>query len=304
MFSDHFNDHSPNWSPDGQWLGLLGVFVYGKTGQEGLRVVNRTSQEMRWIVQGRLQQFAWSPDSQNLFYLDEKGDLYRYTFAAGQSEYLANEVGFFSVSADGQWLGLSKRHPDLEYFTFYVLDLSHNTLSWVVDEKSSVLWGTTSEWSPIDNRVAILWTHKNFSRIAVYTMDENTWKLNAETKSARETYQQDYGEDLPSAEFLNMRWSPDGQQLFVIRAASDAAPGGEILAFDATLSDYSRLPFETNITKLVWLDNQWLAYVKGYENNACYVSSRGEIWLANMETLETRKLVTDTLSFEAPAWRP
>lgn len=347
LFSDRSNDRDLAWSPDGQWLGMRNAFVYG-VAEQGLRIVNVTTEEVRWISREFIRQLAWTPDSQSLLYLDGEGDLYRYTLTSEVYEHITNEVEEFSLSSSGQWLGLSKRHPDHGYFTFQVIDLSTGDLFPELSPDDLPLWSGTSAWSPTADEVAVIWTQKNFSKIAVYKVYQNQLELLAESETARETYQRDYGEDLNSVEFYNLSWRPDGQ-LLVIRSSTDAKPGGEVLVFDESLSSYHRLPLEKNVTRLIWqpdgqllviqssidtkpagevlvfdenlssyrrltfgenvtqliwLDEQWVVYVTGYDDDTCYISSRGEVWLANMNTLETKLLITNTLSIENPTWRP
>lgn len=300
--SNDVKDRSLTWSPDGQWLGVVKDFGFGVT-EQGLRIVNITTEEVHWISREPITQFSWSPDAKDLFYLDAEHNLYQYTLANGASKYILDAVNEFSISHNGQWLGLSRRHPVYDYFTFQVMDLHTDNLFPVLTKDDWTPWSGTSAWSPIANEVAVIWVHKNFSRVAVYTVGQNQLHPKAESATARETYQRDYGEDLLSVEFTHLSWSLEGQ-LGVIRSATDAEPGGEILFFDTTLTSYHRLPVGENITQLVWLDKQWLVYVTGEDNSTCYVDLMGEIWLVNMDTLATQRLVTNTLSIERPAWRP
>lgn len=302
FLSDRFNDRGLAYSPDRQWLGMRNAFVYGVV-EQGLRIVNVMTEEVRWISRDPIRQLAWVPDSQSLLYLDEEGNLYRYTLTSEVYKHITNEVEEFSLSSTGQWLGLSKRHPVHGYFTFQVADLSTGDLFPELSHDDLPPWSGTSAWSATADEVAVIWTHKNFSQVAVYGVFQNRLQLLAESETARETYQRDYGEDLNSVEFFDLSWRSDGQVL-VIRSSTDAKPGGEILVFDESLSSYRRLPLGENVTRLIWLDEQWLAYVTGHDDNTCYISSRGEIWLANMSTLETKLLITNTLSIENPTWRP
>jgi Tol biopolymer transport system component len=146
------------------------------------------------------------------------------------------------------------------------------------------------------------------SKIVVYSVQGEYLHTQA-TVLARDTYQRDFGQDLPSVEFSGPTWSPDGEELLVIRSTTDANPGGEALLFDAALSGYERLPFGDHVTRVAWRkDGRWLAYVVSDEGQntpiSCPDQLGGEIWLANMETLDTQLLVTDTLYIEQPAWRP
>ena len=218
------------------------------------------------------------------------------------------------MSPNGQWLGLSKRDPTFfNYFVFRVLDLDKDRLLEAIPDDSwndgGCLGANHSVWSPIANEVAVICglSASQKSKVIVYNVLENHLQVKS-VAVARETYQRDYGEDLISVEFYDLAWSPDGQKLLVIRSKTDADTGGEVLLFDSALSDYQRLPFPGDTTRLVWTKDKWLVYVTGSNeetsSGSCAGPLRGEIWLADMETLESQLLITDTLFIEQPAWRP
>lgn len=308
ILPDKRDDRMPVWSPDGQMLGVLSYGVNAQT----LRVVDLSTPATHTELGGFVSQFVWSADGTSLFYLEREGGLYQYNLTTDESEKIIDGVSGFSVSPNGQWLGLSIRDPTQSgAFTFRVLDLSDNHLLTTVDQNDMGQLGSNrSVWSLATDEVAVLFgpTATQLSKVAIYTVQEDHLYVKA-IVVARDTYRHDFGQDLISVEFSNLAWSPDGQRLLVIRSTTDTQPGGEGLLFDATLSDYQRLPFGENITNVTWKkDGRWLAYVmpsNGKNNSGCCSDRfRGEIWLANMETLKTQVLVTSTLTIYQPSWRP
>lgn len=311
ILSDQHDNRQLAWSPDGR---MIGVLSYATPGRD-LRVIDAETQEVRLELPGSFLQFAWSADGSSIFVLDEegwRGELYRYDLVSQESEYITDGVSSFSVSPNGQWLGLSKRDPTyFGHFTFQVFDLNDSrllTTTYQNNFEDVGHVGGLSVWSPIANEVAVIGlsaTQK--SNVVIYTVHKDRLQIKA-TAVARETYQRDYGEDLISVGFYSMTWSPDGRKLLLIRSETDARTGGEVLLFDLNLSDYQRLPFRKDTTGLVWTMDRWLVYVTGSDretgSSSCAGRLRGEIWLADMETLETQVLVTDTLFIERPAWRP
>jgi hypothetical protein len=303
------DDRAPAWSPDGQMMAVLSYI--GNT-QRVVRIVDLSVPTVYAEVGSFVYQFAWSADGTSLFYLERGGNLYQHTLIEGETEYVIDAISGFSVSPNGQWLGLSVYDPAYPgAFTFRVLDLnSSHLLTTTGCGDIGRLGGSYSVWSPTTNEVAVLFgpTASQLSKVVIYTVQEDCLHIKA-TAIARDTYQRDSGQDLPSVEFANLTWSPDGEGLLVIRSTTDARPGGEALLFDATLSDYKRLPFGEHVTRAAWgTDRRWLAYVisddKQNTPTSCTDRLRGEMWLADMETLDTRALVTDTLYIEQPAWRP
>jgi hypothetical protein len=91
----------------------------------------------------------------------------------------------------------------------------------------------------------------------------------------------------------------------VTRYTSDAQQGGEAILFDKALSDYQRLPFG-EVTQFAWTIGKWLAYTQPVHKveSFCTNPFLGEVWLANMETLEVHHLVTDAVYIYQPVWRP
>lgn len=313
ILSDQHDNRQLAWSPDGR---MIGVLSYATPGRD-LRVIDAETQEVRLELPGSFLQFAWSADDNSIFYLDREGNLYLYDLMSDESEHVTDGVSSFSVSPNGQWLGLSKRDSThsayLGYFVFRVLDLSDGRLLTTpyhsdLDDVGR-LGANRSVWSPTANEVAVLFGAgaAQESKVVIYTVHEDHLQIKA-MAVARETCERDYGEDLISVGFYSMAWSPDGRKLLVIRSETDARTGGEVLLFDSNLSDYQRLPFRKNTTGLVWTMDRWLVYVTGSDretgSSSCAGRLRGEIWLADMETLETRVLVTDTLFIERPVWRP
>lgn len=296
------DDREPAWAPDGQRLAILSYAVNERT----LCIVDLSKLDMCTEIGSFVYQFAWSPDGASLFYLNREEDLYQYNFANGESEHIISAVSGFSVSPNGQWLGLSIRNPTYSgAFVFRVLDLNSGRLLTTVDRNDIGRLGSNSSvWSPTTDEVAVLFGTK----VNIYTIQRDYLDVKA-TVDVRDTYQRDFGQDLVSAAFGRPVWSLDGQRLLVIRFTTDAKLGGEVLLFDAALSNYQRLPFGDNVTEVVWTtDGKWLTYVtsNGGRNtsSSCADFFRGEIWLADMETLKTQVVVTDAFSIYPPAWRP
>jgi Tol biopolymer transport system component len=307
VLSDPRNDSDLAWSPDGQMLGMLSSYWGDKP---ALRVVDLPTQSVRLELPGYFNEFAWDVDAASLYYLDRDGYLYHYDLATQESTLVADGVGSFSISPDGKGLGLAKRNPALnDAFTFRVLDLDRQRIIAPDHGDLGYLGSTSPVWSPTANEVAVIFGigAAQQSKLVVYTVHEDHLRVKAAV-IARETYKHDYGEDLISVEFGVLAWSLDGEKLLVTRSISDAHPGGELLSFDADLTDYRRLPFD-NVTELAWMpDGQWLAYVtpthRGGDRVPCAGFLGGEIWLADMETLETQIVVTDTMYLARPVWRP
>jgi Tol biopolymer transport system component len=302
ILEDPQDDREPVWSPNDQMMGVLSYGVNKRT----LRVVDASVSEVYTELGDFIYQFAWSTDGTRLFFLEREGNLHEYNLMEGKNEHIVGSVSDFSVSPNGQWLGLSIRDPAYSgAFTFRVLDLDNGRLLTTLDRNDVGRLGSNhSVWSPTANEVAVLIG----ANIVIYTVQEDHLHIEA-TVDARDTYQRDFGRDLLSVAFTDLAWSPDGQQLLIIRSTTDARLGGEALLFDAALSDYQRLLFGENVTEVAWTkDGKWLAYVTSNEekNAGSYCSDRfrGEIWLANMETLKTQIVVTSTLSIYPPAWRP
>jgi Tol biopolymer transport system component len=309
LLQGHEDYRAPAWSPDGRMIAMLS---YISNTQRVLRIVDLSAPAIYTQVGSFIYEFAWSADGTGLFYLEKGGNLYRYTLLEGKTEYVIDAISGFSVSPNGQWLGLSIYNPAHSgAFTFRVLDLSDGSLLTTADPSDiSRLGANLSTWSPITDEVAVLFGPgtSQSSKVVIYTVQEEHLSIKA-TAVAQDTYQHDFGRDLPSVEFSDPTWSPDGEELLVIRSTTDANPGGEALLFDAALSDYERLPFGDHVTRAAWRkDGRWLAYVVSDEGQntpiSCPDQLGGEIWLANMETLDTQLLVTDTLYIEQPAWQP
>lgn len=293
----------PAWSPDGQMLGMLFYDISQRT----LHVIDLPTRTVRLEVPGDIDQFAWSADGQSLFYLDA-GSLQCHS-TTKPSRSIADGVSGFSVSPNGWWLGLSIRDPAQDgYFTFRVLDLDSGRLLATADHSDMGCYGINhSVWSPAGTGVAVVFglSSAQESKVVIYAVHEDHLHIKASV-IARETYQRDYGEDLNSVEFGDLAWSPDGQKLLVIRYVSDTHPGGEVLLFDKDLSNYQRLPLG-EVRQLTWMMDKWLVYTKSSPREGsrdCKNPFLGEIWLADMETFETQRLVTDVMYIYQPVWRP
>ena len=303
------NARQPVWSPDGQMLGLVS---YGSN-KQFLQVIDVVTKQMLFELQGFIIQFRWSSDGKSIFYLDAQENLYQYNLAEAKSQFLTKGVSHFSVSPDGQWLGLSRRESrqhfaSFNFFTFRLLNLRNNNIFTISDDIDTGRLGSNrSIWSPVGNEIAVIFggSTTQSSKIVVYGLQENHLQVK-NTIIAPETYREDYGED-QFVNFTDIVWSPDGQKLLTIRSISET--GGEVLLFDRQLLTYQRLQFGENITLLTWTGNsQWIGYTRSSDKNenskTCTGPLSGEIWLANIETLETQIVVTNTLSIERPAWRP
>jgi len=287
---------------------MLGVLSSNWGKDETLRIMDIPTLTMRLELPGSFDEFAWAPDSTSLYYLDSKENLYQYNLTTQESTLITQGVGSFSVSHDGKWLGLSIRER-FGSFTFRVLDLSTQRIIRPGYDDLGYLGLNGSAWSPVANEVAVIFGGDAASsgKLVVYAAYPDHLQIKGMI-TAGKTYQRDYGQDLNSVEFGVLAWSPDGQKLLVTRSVSDAQHDDEVLLFDAGLKDYQRLPFE-NVMQLAWkADGQWLAYVtpipKGEARTPCVGSLAGEIWLADMKTLKTQLLVTDTMYFARLAWRP
>ncbi len=308
LLSDQLNDNKLAWSPNGQMLGILSSH-WGEG--ETLRVVDILTPSVRLELPGPFNQFAWAADSASLYYLDREEHLYNYSLATHETTLLAEGIGAgFSVSPNGRWLGFTQRDPTyFGAFTFRVLDLNTHHVLRPDHDDLGYLGINSSAWSPVANELAVVFGSDTISsgKLVIYTMQSDR----LQTKSiamAGKTYQYNYGQDLKIG-FGVPAWLPDGQKLLVIRYTPGDSLGGEVLLFDANLTVYQRLPFGANVTGLALMPNsQWLAYVtpipKGEARTPCVGSLAGEIWLADMKTLKTQRLVTDTMYFAQPAWRP
>jgi WD40 repeat protein len=303
--ADLRDDRELSWSPDGQRLGILSY----ETDKRTLRIVDVSTLEVQWETNEPFFQFAWSADGTGIFYLDREEGLHLYDLLTGIDTHLLDGISGFSVSPNGRWLGLSIR--DSEYmgsFTFRVLDLTSNLLLTTIDPDEDLgrLGANRSVWSPEGDRVAVVFgpAAAQMSKIVIYAVREGYLETTV-TTIARETYQRDYDKDLPSVGFGDLAWSPDGQKLLVIRSATDAHPGGEMLLFDTSLASHRRLPFGENVTQLAWAD-RGVAFVaaSNSKDGSCTGYLSGEIWFADIESLEAWILTTDTLYTARPAWRP
>jgi len=306
---DYEDDRELAWSPDGQKLGILSY----ETNQRTLRIIEVATLTVQMELSGTIEQFDWSADGTGIFYRNREGDLYLRDLATSERTHLAKSVSHFSVSPNGRWLGLSIRNPELQdYFTFRVLDLTSGRLLTILDPDGDLgrLGSNGSFWSPLGNEVAVIFGYSaaQLSKVVIYRVYEDYLEVTA-TTVARETYQRDYDKDLFSVQFNDLTWSPDGQELLIIRSTSDAQSGTEVLLFDKSLTSYQRLPFGESVNRLVWGENNWVALVVASDTrrspSSCIDYYFGaEIWLADMVPLKTRTLVTDTLSITRPAWRP
>jgi len=155
---DQQDDYELAWSPNGQ---MLGVLSWSGFDERLLRIVDISARRICFEWQGSFLQYSWSPDSGSIYYLDREGSLYLYDLMNNESKYITDGVSRFSISPNGQWLGLSKR--DLAYsgyFTFRVLDLSDGRLLTVPFHSSlddaGRLGINRSVWSPTANEVAVL----------------------------------------------------------------------------------------------------------------------------------------------------
>ncbi len=300
VLADQANDFTLAGSPNGQMLAVLS----SSGGKELLRVVDLSTLQVQIELPGDFSQIGWLPDSEHIIYLDEEGNLYRYDLLSNDDTFVANGVSRFSVSPDGLWLGLSKRDSAYgDFFTFRVSGSSDGELLDSLYDHLDHLGANHSAWSPTTNEVAAVFG-LDLSKLVIFTIEQDSVQMKA-TAIARETYQQDYGQDLISVEFGEMAWSPDGQRLAIARSTTDARPSGEVLVFDANLTSYQRLAFGEAVSRLAWIEQDWMVYVAAKSTkgplDACGQLG-GEIWLANMETLETRILVTDTLFIDTPVW--
>ncbi len=305
---DRLGDRTPAWSPKGRLLGMLS----GEVDRQILRIVEPSRPAVQIELGTFVHQYTWSADGTALFYLERDGSLYLYDLSRDKNEKIIEAVSDFSVSPNGRWLGLSIRAPTHSgAFAFRVLDLKSGRLLTLADHNDIGQVGPNrSVWSPTADEVAVLFGlgAAQSSKIVIYTVTEEYLHIRA-TVVARDTYRRDFAQDLPGAEFVNLTWSPDGQQLLAIRSTTDVQPGGEVLLFDASLSNYQRLPFGPNVTEVTWKrDGKWLVYVVSSDrrdnSNRCFEHLSGELWLAEMETLEFQFLVAGTLSIDRPSWRP
>jgi hypothetical protein len=304
LLTDQRDDRAAAWSPNGQMLGVLSYGVNQRT----LSVVDLSIPEERAEFGDFVVQFAWTQDGTSLYYLEQEEGLLKYDVLRNESTQVVDAVSHFSLSSNGQWLGLSIRDAELGgAFTFRVLNAHDGRLLSTPTNKGPYLGSGRSVWSPKADKVAVLFgaTASQPSEIVVYVVHTDHLEMEANA-TARAIYQQDYGDDLPSVEFGDLTWSPDGQSLLVVRSTTDAQAGGEILQFGSGLQDHQRLPFGENATRLIWEKGNWLTYVTASSGNQDHCNERfaGEVWIANMESLESQRLVTDTLYIERPAWRP
>lgn len=301
ILSDVNNPRGLAWSPSGQALGL----IEGDGDHKGLFIVDIPTHTIRHELSGPILKFAWSPTGESIFYLDSDENLYARDLANHEDKLLADGISNFSLSPTGRWLGLSKRDSDyLNSFTFRVLDMKEGTLLATLDHNDIGMLGSNiSTWSPTAQDVAVLFgsSASQASKLVIYNVQSDHLQIKS-TVDANETYSDDKAKHFSSG-FTDLAWSQNGQNLLVIRSETDARPGGEVIKFDAALAKPEHMPFGDQITHLAWQDNQWLLYVTTGVDNVCGKHLNGKLWLADMNTLRTQEIITDTIYTEEPAWR-
>ncbi|MEM9598412.1 MAG: PDZ domain-containing protein, partial [Acidobacteriota bacterium] len=113
--SQGVREHSPSWSPDGQWIAYLS----DASGEYELYLLPRSGGEPRQLTNdGEVWRFApvWSPDSKRLAYADRKRRLMVVDVATGeQTEADTAHRGDFAgytFSPDGHWLVYQRVRED------------------------------------------------------------------------------------------------------------------------------------------------------------------------------------------------
>jgi len=299
------NARQPVWSPNGKMLG----FLLHQDNNIILRIIDAETQKVLNELQGDILQISWATDSKSMFYLDDQEQLYQYDIETNQSKYLTEGVSSFSVSFNGRWLGLSKREDredqfDFGYFKFRILDISNERLFGMFDEDIELVGTSFSVWSPITDEVAVLFgnTSSQISTINIYEFQ--TDKVTLKNSMTVRDIVGSTVERVDLGGFSNINWAPNGQALLAGYSREDG--NREIFLVDKALSNYQPLPFGQNIGRFSWSSNyEWAVYTTIFqENNNCLSPFNGEVWLANMETLETQLLFTNTFSIERPVWMP
>lgn len=293
---------------NGQKLGVLS----SDQNERILHVIVASTQEIIVELRDNIIEFSWSVSGDEIFYLRQDETLYRYNLTNAKATPLLQGVSNISISPDGKWLGVSireqrKNSPYFGYFTFRVFNLKNGDLLMTSDHTDFGRIGSNkSIWSPESNQIVVLFgpLTTQASKVVIYEVQPQKLEI-IKSIIAQETYQQDFGTDLRSVEFADMAWSPNKEDLLIIRSTSDAQPGGEVLRFNTNTWNYSHLPFGENVTNLSWSpDGNWLAYTKASQSSdSCKNRLKGEILLANIHNLEAQTLITDTLYTVAPVWQ-
>ncbi len=115
-----------------------------------------------------------------------------------------------------------------------------------------------------------------------------------------------------SHELCGLAWSPDGQQILVVRSlVADLECRGEFLLYDAALERSQELFLEGKVGYPSWSnDGKWIVYerdstfqVGDYERGWQRQAS-GEVWMVEATGQKARVLLGGPAYNGQPAWRP
>lgn len=105
-----WREHSPNWSPDGEWI----AFVSDRTGREEVFIADELGRNLKKLSNVDCDKAAivWAPDSKSLLWSGSDHKLRRVTLD-GQTEVVATgtagNVQGPQFSPDGKWISYAKQ---------------------------------------------------------------------------------------------------------------------------------------------------------------------------------------------------
>lgn len=305
---------SPDWSPDGKYIiaskdtpGNHKIWLYHVEGGTGTALVKEPNNL-------RMTEGAFSPDGRYVWFSRRTGTWnYNASLPQYQIAVYDRKTGEISIqgsrygstfrstpSPDGKWLVYGTRHD--EHTGLVLRNLKTGDEEWLAypiqhDDQESratrdVLPGMS--FTPDSKHVLTTW-------------DGKIWKINIETKEAREVPFRVMG-SIELGPELDFDYPIEDTQTFTITQIRDAVPSpdGKTLAFTALNEIYTMSLPDGQPKKLVELnetqaqpawspDGRWIAFVS-------WTPETGKIWKVRSNGRGLKQLNEDIGVYQDPVW--
>jgi tricorn protease len=150
-----WKEHSPHWSPNGQWI----AFVSDRNGREEIYISDELGKTVKKLTDADCDKSAivWASDSKSFLWTGTDHKLHRVDVDSGKDEVIvsssAGNIGDPQFSPDGKWISYSKM-DDLSRSHVWLRELATGKETMIASDKFMTSRG--ARWTPDGKKLLLI----------------------------------------------------------------------------------------------------------------------------------------------------